>query len=222
MKKFLAILLCLVMVLGCLVGCAKTETKQEEAPKQEETKKEEPKKEEPKKEEKKEEPAQQEEKKDETPAWVPGQLPLVQPGEDNVITIAVQQHAMVEDYETNAATLWLEEQTGVDLQFVYFSSTDAEALTQLNAMVAANEKLPDIISHFTCVNALTRNQLGEDGYIIDLRDYMENDTYWFDLAMEQLTPEEQDMVPHGSTPCSRITQSTALACIWARRLSAIV
>ena len=194
MKKFLAILLCLVMVLGCLVGCAKTETKQEEAPKQEETKKEEPKKEEPKKEEtKKEDTTQQTETKDETPAWVPGQLPLVQPGEDNVITIGLNQHAMIEDYETNATTLWIEEQTGVDLQFVYFSATASEAQTQLNAMVAANEKLPDILSYLALPSSLMY-QLGEDGYFLDLTDYINDLGYYFWENYNQLTKTEQENI----------------------------
>ena len=201
MKKFLAILLCLVMVLGCLVGCAKTETKQEE-PKKDEPKKEETKKEEPKKEEsKKEDTQQQEEKKDETPAWVPGQLPLVQPGEDNVVTVGIMQHAMIEDYETNATTLWIEEQTGLDLQFVYFSADKGEAKTQLNAMIAANEKLPDILTYFTAVSDSLRYELGEGGYFLDLTDYINDLGYWFWDAYDQLDPQAQlDLFAIGKDP----------------------
>ena len=38
------------------------------------------------------------------------------------ISIGVKQSANVEDYDTNEFTLWLEEQLGINLEFVYFSS----------------------------------------------------------------------------------------------------
>jgi hypothetical protein len=59
------------------------------------------------------------------------------------------QHANTEDYATNDYTLWVEEQTGVNLEFVYFSADNAEAMTQLNLMVAGNEELPDVLWYFT-------------------------------------------------------------------------
>lgn len=63
-----------------------------------------------------------------------GELPLVQPGEDNVITIGVNTNPRVSDYKNNALTKWLEEQTGVDLQFVQFAGTAKDAHAKKHAV----------------------------------------------------------------------------------------
>ena len=66
-----------------------------------------------------------------------------------VITIGINQDILCENYDTNDYTLWIEEQTGIDLQFNYFADDETESAQQLNAMIAAGEKLPDILWHFS-------------------------------------------------------------------------
>lgn len=58
------------------------------------------------------------------------------------LTIAVPDDVNVEDYETNAQTLMLEELGNYDIQFMVLSSTDY--ITKLNMMVQSGDKLPDI------------------------------------------------------------------------------
>ena len=56
------------------------------------------------------------------PPW-DGALPLVKDDEDNVITIGLRASANALDYDTNEFTLWVEEKTGLDLQFITFAGS---------------------------------------------------------------------------------------------------
>ena len=166
MKKLIALFLCLVMVLGLVACSAKEETKVEEpTPEVAETK---------------EPEATPEEVVPEKPEEVApelGTLPLV--SEETTITIGLPQQATTEDYETNEYTKWLEEQTGLNLDFVYFSSDSSEMVTQLNLMIAGGETLPDILWGMKGVDAALMYELGEDGYLVDIKDYFTDYGYYF-------------------------------------------
>ncbi|MCQ2419814.1 MAG: hypothetical protein MJ118_01615, partial [Clostridia bacterium] len=71
--------------------------------------------------------------------------PLLPTNEGVTLTIGLTQYTNVEDYKDNALTKWLEEQTGYNLEFVLLSADHAEAVTQLTAMMAGGETLPDIL-----------------------------------------------------------------------------
>ncbi len=182
MKKLVAILLCLALAIGALAGCTTTQpttaptTKPTTAPTQ----------------------------KANDPTTAPtegptepkepdlGTLPLTT--EKKVITIGIPSSQLTEDYDNNAYTLWLEEQTGVDLQFVFFSSDSTERTTQLNLMVSSTtDKLPDIICGWD-INASLRNELGQDGYLLDLNPYFEKYGYWYYEMYDLLDPEAQRTV----------------------------
>ncbi|MBP3587993.1 MAG: hypothetical protein J6J51_03065 [Clostridia bacterium] len=188
MKKLIALFLCLVMVLG-LVACGA---------------KEEPKVEEPAFEvaETKEPEAAPEEVVSEQPEKVApelGTLPLVT--EEATITIGVRQSPNTEDYETNDYTKWIEEQTGVNLDFVYFSNDKDEAKTQLNLMIAGGEKLPDILWGHTGIDTALMYELGEDGYFVDLKDYFTEYGYWFWEEYEYIPEADQAAVfQYGTDP----------------------
>lgn len=55
------------------------------------------------------------------------------------LTIGMPKNANVKDYDTNSYTLWLEEQTGYDLEFQYFSSASADYSSHRSTMVASGE-----------------------------------------------------------------------------------
>lgn len=193
MKKLIAILLSLLLVLGCFAGCAKTETPPEEAPAAETP-------------EETEAPAEGE---DATPEETPdaessgeqATLPLVSEGEEATITIGLPQSPLTEDYETNDYTLWLEEQTGIDLEFVFFSSDPTEQVTQLNAMVSGGDKLPDIMWNLWGVEPSLMNELGEDGYFLDLNDYFEQYGNYFWEAYNMVKPSQRDQIfQYGKDP----------------------
>lgn len=58
---------------------------------------------------------------------------------DGKITIGLPDNSLVQDFETNKLTLWLEEQTGYDLEFYVFAATGADSKSQLATMVAGGE-----------------------------------------------------------------------------------
>lgn len=121
----------------------------------------------------------------ETEAVETSRLPLVEPG-SVTLTIGIKTNANTIDYETNEYTKWLEEQTGINLDFVTFSSTSSEAATQFSLMVNSGEKLPDIMWGYFGITPAAINEYGEDGYIVDLSEYFKNDAYYYNQRLESL------------------------------------
>lgn len=102
-----------------------------------------------------------------------GQLPIV---EDKItLTIGMPDNENVEDFETNAYTLWLEEQTGIDLKFVLFSQPDP--MQKLRLMFSSNSELPDILLQFYFSDA-EMLQYGRSGLLLDMTDMIEKHGYW--------------------------------------------
>jgi len=191
-RKLLALFLCLTMLVGLFAGCAKQEEPAaQEKPAATET----PKQEDPK-------PSEEKAPAAEAPAEiVPGQLPLVAPGEEKpTITIGLRQSSNTEDYETNKYTLWLEEQTGINLEFVMFSSDGTEAKTQVNLMVAGGDELPDIIWNVK-MDSATVYEYGEDGYFVDIKDYFEKYGYYFWESYEYMNEKDKEyLFAYGADP----------------------
>ncbi len=107
------------------------------------------------------------------------------------LTIALPMRANVEDYETNAFTLWLEEQTGYDLKFQLLATNATDYKSQISTMMVSGDKLPDIF-WATGLEAESYRQYGEDGYFLDLTPYFEDDKYSKDYwdRVEEIYPED--------------------------------
>ena len=88
------------------------------------------------------------------------------------LTVGLPQSSSISDYDDNAFTEYLEETSNVDIEFVSFSNTGTEYAQQLALMCSANEELPDVLLGFKLGNYVI-NQYGEDGYFLDLTDYIE-------------------------------------------------
>lgn len=179
MKKLICALLAVAMMLSLLTGCtSKTETTQAEttqetattaATTQAAT--------EAATEAKAEEPAEWSEE-----TW----LPLVKDGEKKTLTIGIQQIAKVEDWDNNKLTQYIEEQTGIDVEFVFFSTDLSEAQQQMSLMAVSGEKLPDILWGFIGWTTPTFvNSFGEDGFLVPLNDYLEENAPYFQKALER-------------------------------------
>ena len=119
-----------------------------------------------------------------------GELPLVAEGEDNKLLIGVRTSASVEDYNDNAFTKWVEEQTGVDVEFMQFSGSASDAATQISLMLASGERLPDVLLNIGGINKATAKEYVRDGYFIDLREYMDSEAYYMHQAAELYFPGE--------------------------------
>ena len=107
-----------------------------------------------------------------------GELPFVKEGDEPItIKIGIHRLANVEDYKDNKFTKWLEEQTGLNIEFMLFNGSTAEAATQVSLMIASGEKLPDIL-HPGGISKSQVNQYGKDGYFLDLAPYFEKYAYY--------------------------------------------
>ena len=164
MKKILALLLAIVMVIG-LAACNQQPDPTEPKPTQGNV----------------------------TPTGDNGEpaerLPLSTTNEK--LVIGIQQNSKVLSYDDNYVTKTLEEKTGVDIEFMFFAAGQADARQQLALMVAGGQKLPDIICGF--LDDAMRSELGNEGYLIDHTPYLQDrDMFYYgsmylDLANETET-----------------------------------
>ncbi len=133
-------------------------------------------------------------KKEETVSDQPGAATSGDAAADGVtITIGLPRSALVTDYDNNAFTNWLEEQTGYNIQFQYFQASTSDAKTQLSTMMVSGEKLPDILYNFQLSDDLIK-EYGDDGYFLDLRDYYadkEGVSRVFWERLQEIPEEEQ-------------------------------
>ena len=112
------------------------------------------------------------------------------------LTVGITSNARVLSYDDNALTDWVEEQCGVELEFVeYAGGTDVD--TQISTTIAARQELPDILFGIS-LNENTLRRYGRDGYLLDLTPYYEDregasKTFWTRLEAE-LSEKEQGNV----------------------------
>ena len=97
------------------------------------------------------------------------------------------------DLEDNWFTDYLEEKLNVELEFVTFSSNNTERAQQLATMVAANEKLPDILMSWVNLDRTLIHTYGDDGYFVDLAPYFDDPEWelakeyqWHETSLERL------------------------------------
>ena len=103
------------------------------------------------------------------------------------LTIGIRQNTLVENYDTNKFTLWLEEMANVDLQFVEFPNNEFADKIRLMA-AAGGSGLPDIIVHG--LDDATVFELGSNGIIIPLEDYYENSSVYYKEGFERVLNEQ--------------------------------
>ena len=117
------------------------------------------------------------------------------PAEPAHITIGLRKQENVIDFDENELTKWLEETANVDIEFVYFSTVQSEYLTQLATMMAAGEKLPDMMFGITFPNE-TQAEYDADGYFVDLGKWLNDPDYLAQYPgfMEQLEGLTEDEI----------------------------
>lgn len=84
------------------------------------------------------------------------------------LTIAIPSNVKIEDFETNAMTLYIEEKLGCNLEFMTFPSSDYQK--KINIMVMGGDKLPDIIMNGTDSTADWSGWIAEE-VLLPLEDY---------------------------------------------------
>ena len=116
---------------------------------------------------------------------------------DATLKIGIPQSSNISSYEDNGFTKYLEEKTGVKIEFVYFASAAEEYKKQLALTCGAQEELPDILLGFDIGHYMI-NQYGEDGYFVDLTEYIDKYGENYKKAMETLDDEIKDYVKEKS------------------------
>lgn len=106
-----------------------------------------------------------------------GVLPIVD--EPITLTVAFPVNAKVEDMSTNELTLWYEEQTGIQLEFVELSTEDTA--TQVNMLMNSGD-LPDIILGYNFPYDVLCGY-ADAGLIVPLDEQYEKYSYYIDSAL---------------------------------------
>jgi len=91
------------------------------------------------------------------------------PAEPDKLTIWIAESLKVEDWETNAQTLWLEEHGNLDLEFIPLSSSDYSTKVGMALTVGDIEDLPDVI--LSSFNATNLWEYAQAETIVPLTDY---------------------------------------------------
>lgn len=95
------------------------------------------------------------------------------------LTVAVPMNITVEDWETNATTLAIQEALGVELEFEVYASADYTE--KLNVMINGGDKLPDIILGYQGSGAESISAFvtdwGINGALADLTEYITDPVY---------------------------------------------
>lgn len=89
--------------------------------------------------------------------------------EDITLTIWVPENLRIEDWETNAMTVWMEEQTGYNLEIVPLASDDYATKINVSLTAGSIDDLPDIIMGDVSDDNVW--SWAEAGTIIPLTDY---------------------------------------------------
>jgi len=109
------------------------------------------------------------------------------------LRVGIPQRATVTDYNDNAFTNYLEKEANVEIEFVFFSSSEREYTQQLALMCSANETLPDVFLGFNLSHYVV-NQYGEDGYFIDLTEYIKEYAPNYKEQLKALDKESREYV----------------------------
>ena len=124
----------------------------------------------------------------------PGEFPIVKEGEVT-LKIGMFHEANVTSYEygENQFTTYLQDRSGITIEFDRLGSTSAEALTQIQLRIATGETLPDIVlnsgpSRLDCWDYM------EDGILLPLNEYIENYGYYYDKAVEEMQTYNPELI----------------------------
>lgn len=109
-----------------------------------------------------------------------GQFPIAK--EKTKLSILMQQDILVQDYETNAFTKWLEEKCNIDLDFTLLPP-GSDGTNKLALMISSNQTLPDVVN--VSLNPATTLKYGSGGAFIPLNDYYDKYSYYIKQQIQK-------------------------------------
>ena len=133
-------------------------------------------------------------------------LPVSAMAEVPVITIMIEDHPLIQDWDTNLQTLKMEEVCGVDLQFEMLPYDRKERLQKIEMMALDNGRdFADIVmvnsNDSTYVSTL--QTFAEMGLVVDLTGYMNGKTPYLDDSLANLPAiplSKEDYMRYLSSP----------------------
>jgi ABC-type sugar transport system, periplasmic component len=128
----------------------------------------------------------------------PGTLPIAK--EKTKLTILMPAETIVEDYETNDFTKYIEEMTNVDLEFELLPSVVDEARNKLALMINSGQKLPDIINMGLPID--TVYAYAQTGAFLPLNDYL--DTIAVNVPARDAEYPEFNIIKNATAPDGNI------------------
>ena len=129
-------------------------------------------------------------------AYVDGKFDARSVTEGVKLTIGIPSNAKVVDYETNNMTVMIEEELGVDLEFMVLPSADYGS--KLSVMVLSGEELPDIL-----FDANQYLNWIDEGVLVDLTEFYENEDVSANIhAAEERS--EKEIIKYMTRPDGRI------------------
>ena len=114
--------------------------------------------------------------------------------EGGKLVVGIPQKISVTDYEENAFTKYVEENTGVKIEFMFFSSTASEYKQQLALMASSGEEFPDVLTGFYNLGSNTVNAYGQDGYFLGLSELIEEYGDAYKAAYEKQSDKMQKFI----------------------------
>ncbi len=115
-------------------------------------------------------------------AW-DGSMPLSTTNQK--ISIGICASSYVTDFDTNALSVWLEEQTGLDLVFHVYAGTSSDIETQVNLMFIGGEKTPDI-QLTTAFSNQRRSEYLREGFLVNVAGYYMTDSYYWTKKFHEI------------------------------------
>ena len=124
----------------------------------------------------------------------PGEFPIVKEGEVT-LKIGMCRISNITSYEygENDFTTYLQDKTGIKLEFDFMGTTQSETATQVQLRLATGEELPDIIMD-AAPGTYEMWTYGEDGVALPLQDYLEEHGYYYKKALETMAQVEPQML----------------------------
>ena len=115
----------------------------------------------------------------------PGELPIVR--KSITLTCAIEHSDTIEDYKTNDFTKWLEEETGIKLEFEVMRDIKGTIKRRIEKGIG----IPEIIfAGGFDETAMIENGVNGTGIIMELGDYMDNYSYWLnDIYTKTAIPD---------------------------------
>lgn len=108
---------------------------------------------------------------------LPTDLGLANMGNGETLTIGIQQSNIVEDYEDNWFTNYLEEHLGVNIEFYYMPVDSGDFSTQLSLLAAGGgDDIPDIILTYGALTDVQIQDYGSKGFFIPLENYIKDES----------------------------------------------